>query len=499
MSSVSKFSRRDLLKGLGAGLGLGLGGASVAPLVRRARASEAAAELAGERRLLFVIGATGGASLIDSFLPVASTEVPSSVDPQTLDVYEPAEIAEPPGSEIRCVRPVADTGVLTPPAYSIEQFLADHYQELTVVAHDLSSVNHAVAQKRSLTGAGIDSGRTIAEAVAARHGAGLPLANCNMGTEGFTSPGDDRELPAFARAEFIGDPLSFATATHGVQGLAGAPPLAAVARARSLRERLEGASPFGQTFRNVPLRQRYLETRAGLSAQLEASGAIEKLLLLPADGEASALGLDSSPLLEDLRATFPGLDRDRWQQRGALAFLLSYYGLTAASTISLALSPSFTDEALTGAPLAFDFAHTTHRATQSVMWSRVLQLVDGLIGLLQRFDYMGDPALGKMWDRSLIYIATDFGRDKVRPANNPSYGTGHHLNNGSVLLSPLLIGNRVFGGVDPGTLLTHGFDRRSGAPRPDVTLREGDIYSLIAQALDVDFPERRDMSAVIRS
>ena len=75
--------------------------------------------------------------------------------------------------------------------------------------------------------------------------------------------------------------------------------------------------------------------------------------------------------------------------------------------------------------------------TQSIMWGRTASAVDQLISLLKEHDYLGDPALGKMWDRSLIYIATEFGRTKTRPAGSPSWGTGHDLNNGSVLISPL--------------------------------------------------------------
>ncbi len=285
--------------------------------------------------------------------------------------------------------------------------------------------------------------------------------------------------------------------THGSQGLAGAPDLRAVARARRAREQLETLSAFGQTFREAPLRTRYLQTRREVSPQLEELDAITKLMMMPIDDASGELGLEPAPLTEELRGTFSGLDDDPWKQQGALAFLLSYYGLSCASTISLRLDPSFAGDNIVGAPLAFDFSHTFHRPAQNVMWGRVLEVVDGLVNLLKRHDYLGDPALGKMWDRSLIYIASDFGRDKVRPAGNDLFGSGHHLNNGSVLLSPLLRGNRVFGGVDPATLLTYGFDGRTGEPNPGAVMREGDIYSLIAQAMEIDFPGRRDMSAVI--
>jgi len=53
---------------------------------------------------------------------------------------------------------------------------------------------------------------------------------------------------------------------------------------------------------------------------------------------------------------------------------------------------------------------------------------------------VSQPAIeaADLWDRSLIYVATDCGREKARPSGASSWGTGHHLNNGSVLISPLL-------------------------------------------------------------
>lgn len=117
--------------------------------------------------------------------------------------------------------------------------------------------------------------------------------------------------------------------------------------------------------------------------------------------------------------------------------------------------------------------------------------------LLQRLDYLGDPALGKMWDRSLIYVATDFGRDKTRPAAAESWGTGHALNNGTLIVSPLLKRNRVFGGIDPTTCETYGFDGSTGNPEPGIHCSEAHVYSAIAQAMDIEFPERIDMSAAV--
>ncbi|NVB42631.1 hypothetical protein G6O69_32715 [Pseudenhygromyxa sp. WMMC2535] len=479
----------------------GLGGALAAAGVTAARLPRGHAEEASsdpaDRRLLFVVCAAGGGSIIDSFMPVATTEVPEDVDASILNVYSESQLFTPEGSNIRCVRPLDDTLFLTP-GYSIQQFLTDHYTDMTVVGHEVTSVNHNVAQKRAMTGAGINRGRTIAEAVAERYGLDLPLANCNMGNGGYVEPGDDATLLARARAEIISDPRTYAVATHGSRGVAGGLSLEQVTRARSVREQLEGVSPFGITYRDAPRRSQYLYNRTEIAPQLESMDAITKLMLLDPSGLSGDFDLEASPMLDALRQVFPLLDGDNWHQQGALAFLLSYYGMSCANTLALSFNPSFDGDEITGAPLAFDFSHTAHRPAQNVMWGRVLQIVSGLVKLLKAFDYMGDPALGKMWDRSLIYVATEFGRDKLRPSGGSStYGTGHHLNNGTVLLSPMLQGNRVFGGVDPSTLLTYGFDTGTGEPLPGTVLREGEIYSAIAQALGIDFTGRRDMSALM--
>ena len=479
-------------------LGLGAAAAAAGTVGLRTAGADESAPLSTpeDRRLLFVVGASGGASIVDSFMPVSTDEVPASADTDRLDVYRPEELIQPEGSRIRCVRPLANTGFLTP-GYAMQTFLEDHYQTMTVVAHEVTSVNHLVAQKRSVTGANVNRGRTIAEAVAARHGADLPLANCNMAQGGFVEPGDDLSLPAHARGEIITSPDVYALSTHGGRGVVGGLDDAALGRARGIRTALEDHSPFGQTYRDNAARLAYLRNREDVAPQLESLDAIRKLGLLDPSQLDPTLGIEASPLADAVRGVYPQLDGDRWQQQGALAFLLAYYGLSCASTLSLSFNPSFEGDDIVGAPLAFDFSHTDHRASQNVMWGRVLRTVDGLVKLLQTYDYLGDPSLGKMWDRSLIYIATDFGRDKLRPSGSTFYGTGHHLNNGSLLLSPLLQGNRVFGGVDPSTLLTHGFDPRTGEEKRDEVAREAEVYSLIAQALDVDFEGRRDMSGLL--
>ena len=105
----------------------------------------------------------------------------------------------------------------------------------------------------------------------------------------------------------------------------------------------------------------------------------------------------------------------------------------------------------------------------------------------------GDPAKGKMWDQSVIYIATEFGRDKVK-----ENGSGHHLNNGNIMISPLLQGNKVFGGIDAASSLTYGFDPLSGEPDKTRKMKEKDCYGIVAQALGLDYTGRSNYKALMR-
>jgi hypothetical protein len=103
--------------------------------------------------------------------------------------------------------------------------------------------------------------------------------------------------------------------------------------------------------------------------------------------------------------------------------------------------------------------------------------------LLQQTEWQDGES---MWDRSMIYLATDFGRAKTRPAGATDFGSGHDLNNGIVVISPLVKGNTVLGGVDRDTGLTYGFDPVSGAADPGRTMTEEEIFAGLTQALGID-------------
>ena len=77
----------------------------------------------------------------------------------------------------------------------------------------------------------------------------------------------------------------------------------------------------------------------------------------------------------------------------------------------------------------------------------MLGVADGLISLLKNVEL--EPGVS-FWEKTMIYCATDFGRSKKRNGiNDTSFGSGHHLNNGVLAISPMLAGNKVLGGVKP--------------------------------------------------
>jgi hypothetical protein len=482
--------RRTFMRNLALGAAATSRGAALSWLTRPEKVRAAA----GDRRYLFVVTASGGASIIDSFLPVLSSDVSTPARAATLIAYPESYLAQPAGSELRCVKNLRIPAPFQN-AYDPSSFLAAHARDLAVVTADTTSVNHGIAQKRAITGAGIDGGRTIMEAAAVRHGEGLLLPNVNLAQGGYLEPGD-AQVPDQARAETVARAELFAVATHGYRGMPRAPSAGVIERARAAREKLEALSPHAP--RSSALRERYLHLRSEVASKLEHADLITKLMLLEngADLPLDDHGLAQSADGPMLREVFPRLGVDRLQTQTALAFLLVKYGVSCAVTFGPGAVPSFLpDGSIADTPIAFDFSHNSHVLAQNVMWSRVMESVDGLARLLKLVE---QPDGSSLWDHSLIYVATDFGRSKERPENATNFGTGHDLNNGNVLVSPLLEGNRVYGGVDPETCRTYGFDPRDGSPRPGTAMREGHTYSLIAQALDVDFRGRIDMSGLIR-
>src|ERR1043165_216243 len=232
-----------------------------------------------DRKLLFIFCAWGGASIIDSFLPVVDSEVGDTALASQLNTFPESMVDRRPGSNIRSVKLLADGyQYYATPAHPIGDLVLHHGDDMVVMAHEVSSVNHTVGQQRSLHGAGFDRGRTIMESAAMRHGVGLPLPSCNMASDGYLRHGADPSVPVEARHELITTPLLFATGTHGYRGILGAPDGAAIERARAVRGKLDGTSNFAKTFKHDDRLTRYLHHRdQGLTA-LEKASLIEKLI-----------------------------------------------------------------------------------------------------------------------------------------------------------------------------------------------------------------------------
>jgi hypothetical protein len=531
----SGFSRRAFLKsGVAAATLAGLHPLQ-ALLAGRARGANHEPKMAD--RLLFVFSATGGASLVDSFMAVGESE-PSSTDlADELLVYPDAFVKSFPGTNIRALdlppEYRAYLGYQLGIPYAMSQFVSKHASDMAVLTLENTSVNHLVAQERSLNGQGINAGRTLGEHIADVHGQNLLLPYVNMASGGYLAAGTDSTLPNYAVAETVAAPHLFSLGTDGMRGMRSAPGAklgmppskgveldrgrALMARARQVRGELDKTSLFGQTFQCSPLLQRYLNQRETTAMQIEELDLITKLFMfsggeLPIELEAYGLSESAEALAaRKLVSAWPNDPNkemsvlfDPQVSQVILAYLLAKNGYSCASVFGPSFSPNpyILDQQ---PPLVFDYSHNNHVATQGVMWSRVLDLTDKLIGLLK-----ATPAgAGEtMWDRSLIYIATDFGRDKRRntkgqplytitPEFQPNpHNTGHHLNNGCVLISPLLKPG-VFGAVDPDTLLTYGFNRTTGVADKSELMRIGDIYSVIANALDAPFPGMVDIPALI--
>ena len=461
----------------------------VAPYLLRAQGK-------ADRKLLFVIAAGGGASIMDSLLPVLSTEAGGGIHS-----FTPEQVASPQGSAFRCPIPIADNtiqgAVPFGSGYPIANFLTKHTADTVVMTNEVSSVNHNIAAKRAITGNNVNAGRTLMEAVAAKYGKDIILPNCNMAGGGYGEQGIDASLDAHFRGSAISDPLSFAFALDSTRGILGAPDKKMLSEALKIRLELEKSTDFAKTFGYSPLLQEYVESREAFAKAISKGDLIDKLMLLQSSGnvDLSKFGLQTSKDMEQILSKFPDVATDPFQAQAALGFLLAKHSVSTAITITPGASPVFKgdDNRVVNAPIGFDFSHQDHRGTQNAMWSRVFETADSLIDLLKAQDMDGDPAKGKMWDHSLIYIATEFGRDKTGGSS------GHHLNNGNVMISPLLKGNTIFGGIDPQTGLTYGFNPVTGEPDQGINLNETHVYSAVCQALGVDFKDRQNMSAMMKA
>lgn len=471
--------RRDALRAaFGAAAATGL--ATLSPSPSRADAPPP--------KFLVVVGATGGASIIDSFLAVRHSECPNY---QTVNCFPDEQVISFPGSPLRAVDLAGPSAGPFPFPFAANQsnFVRKHRGEMLVATMTHSSVNHLVGQKRAITGNNAWRGRTLQECVALAHGRGALVPNVNMAGLGFAERGLDDTLPDVCYAEAISHANLWPFGLSGSKGVRGAPAPELVRRARALRdEGLDPASAFSRTFGRSPRLELWRRQRLA-AADFEARALIDKLMLLSDDPSASplsAFGLGPAPELAMLRQALPKLDLDPLEAQAALSFLLFKHRVAVTATIwptdRVILDGT---SALLNPPLAFDNSHNFHRPMQAIVWDRTLRVIDRLIDLLKAEPF--DATSGQsLWDHTLIYVATEFGRSKSRLGGSVEFGTGHDLNNGVLLISPLLKGDRVLGGVDPATGRTYGFDPTTGAPDPGRETTEADVFAGILDVLQVD-------------
>ncbi len=442
-------SRRALLGGA-------LAGASTPLWLPRVRAASE------DPRFVIVLGCFGGASALDCFLPVDHSAAYTDPNRGTVISYPTVKVGD-----IRSVD--RSTPV---------NFLLNHGHDCTVMGVQNSSVNHFVAQNRAITGRDAWAGRTLCEAVSAVYGQDRVLPNVNMGRGGYALNGADPSLDPRYRAEVVSNPVTFPLATHATDGIIAVADSMAedpehrqelLRRTRALRDgTLEGLSPFGQTFQNSRVRQDLLYARAHSDPAVEAADLIQQLLFVEEIGGVlpwSEYGLspheEADRITDVLWGAFPsdtsGNPEDRLHAQAALAYLLLRTGTSAAVTLTEPGTDGF---------LAFDNSHVDHRGAQEDHWDRVLDTTSRLISLLDSAEYVdgSGPTGTSIWDRTMIVFATEFGRDKWDTGG--SFGTGHHLNNGLLVVSPLLKGDQSLGYADPNNGFVCGFDAETGEATP---------------------------------
>lgn len=406
--------------------------------------------------------------------------------PETLACLPDSLVSNVPDSPFRSVQWNGSGLGPIPIPFQADQapFIAKHKDDLLVATVEGTSVNHAVGQKRSITGNDAFGGRTMQEACAVHHGEGLVMPNVHLATgTGFTEAGVDRSVPVWARGEAVADPRTWPLSLHGSKGI-GRPDLAA--RARRFRDEVfDPESAYGRRFPEELAE--WQDARGVRAPRLEEAELIDRLLFLPSTEQfpLNDFGLSPAPEAARVRQAFPNYATDPFEAQAALAFLLIRGGFSATVT----LAPSFNaivnglqSGGLVNPPIAFDFSHQAHRGSQALMWARLFGVMDRLIDLLRGEEF---EAGGSYWDRTVMYVATEFGRTKNRPENAEEFGSSHDLSNAVMLLSPLARGNRVLGGVDPTTLRTFGWDRATGEPRPGTTNSESDIYGGIMDLLAI--------------
>lgn len=483
---IKSTDRRRFLGGLGAAAGAAAFGI---PGPRRLGAQT---EMP---RFLIVLTGSGGANIIDGPLAIRASE---SANAAAINTFPDALVSTVEGSPLRAVDIGAQNALgPIPIGFTANQsdFLRRHHADMLVTTVRGTSVNHSIGQRRSVTGNEAWLGRTLQEVHALTYGEGAPLPNVHLATgTAFTERGTDGTLPAWAYGEQVADPALWPLTLDGTKGLS-APDPALVEAARTLRnEQLDPASRFAKVFEGSSRLALWKAQRGAPLQAVEKANLVEKLMLFP-DSEEYPLaryGLSSSSGAARAREVFPNYRRDPLEAQACLAYLLLKFRIS----VTVTLGPGFDvvidrdgdvqglpDGSMKNPPIAFDFSHQSHRGTQAFMWTRILGVADSLIQLLKEEELAEGVS---MWDRSLIYFATEFGRTRNRPANAEDFGSGHDLDNGALIVSPLVKGDTVLGGIDPDTGYGYGYDPVTGASDRNRKTVEAEVFSGLLDVLGVD-------------
>lgn len=473
------FTRRKLLKESIRWGGVGAATLAIGP--HRALGGGA------DPRFLLNVCGLGGYSIQDAFMAVRTSEAGARAP--YINTFPDAWV-ESVGPFTAVSIPPDDVAGFGHESFQPE-FVRRHGGQMLVYTHRASSVNHPVAQQRVLNGDRAWLGRTIPEAVAAHHGADFPLANVNMAMSGFAEHGSDPSLPRWAKAISVTDPWMFPLALSGHLGLSRPWGVAEVERMRSARSRIvEAHSDLLRTNIDDPMWTAWRENRDRVQ-MLEGASAIEKLNLNPSTDERpfDEYGLPTSSDLPRLQAVFPRLAEDPFEAQAALAFLLFKHRFSVCVTISPAPQQLRIGPEIVNAGSAFDAAHGIHRPNQALMWTRILKVADRLIELLKSEPY--DQTGETLWDRTVLFMPTEFGRGQYRPEDAALFGTAHDLEGAQVIVSPLANGGTVLGEVDRSTGRLRGFDPESPTNLVDPSrtgIDEKETYAGVLHLLDVPTP-----------
>jgi hypothetical protein len=472
-----------------------------------------------EARFFVCITLAGGASMFDSFMAKTNEEVANTGgDPSALNCFDtndletgisvrgPLKDGEIVESRLRAVKmeniTIPELGNINPDTSQQQIFLDKNYENMAIFPNLATSVNHGIGQHRSITGNDAWNGRTLQECAAMHYGSTQPLANLMFADGGFSRGGIDASVPEYAKQVVVSDALYFAFGLSGYLGLTKAPMKTSIDLARRWRNTsVDVKSNFFKTFKNSPTLSRWLTQRNEIIDRFEGQELAKRLFFLD-----SKTPLKASPEAINVRSVFNDYAVDPLDAQA----IAGYLSLTSNSSTAITLGPSFAAAVkpveegvspLTGfinTPIGFDLSHQNHRGTQAMQWNRALRVAGKLIELLKGTPFASS---GKSyWEHTVMYFATDFGRDRIRPTDAQSWGTGHHVENASLIVSPLLRGNSIFGGAkidqDSRDFKLYGFNRQTGATDENENIAtEKEIFTALLTLLDVDLqgmPEPAD-------